>query len=50
MNTDSSTSVVLERQETINITEWIVRIGIVVLFAAFFVSVVFLYKAEHHPN
>lgn len=40
MNTDSSTSVaVLERQETIDVKEWFVRIGIVALFAAFFGSI-----------
>lgn len=40
MNTDSNTGVaVLERQQTIDIKEWFVRIGIVALFAAFFVSI-----------
>ena len=56
MNTDSSTSVVvLERQETINIKEWIVRIGIVVLLAAFFVSIlvinfIYLEPPKHDPS
>lgn len=40
MNTNSSTSVaVLKRQKTVDVKEWAVRIGIVVLFAAFFVSI-----------
>lgn len=58
MNTDSNANVaVLERQEKIDTKEWFVRIGIIALFSAFFISILvinFIYleppKADPNTN